>query len=119
MASSLACSHEVSQRSVLSPILFLLYIVDIAETLEESAFMIVNANDIIVYYNIGIDKKDARSLEKVISTLDGIKTWCQVRGLFISQEKCSAINSSRDPEQKIKLASNDIPWSPLVKILGM
>ena len=41
--------------------------------------------------------------------------------LAISPEKCSSINFSRcrDPRVPLTLAGFDIPWSPLVKILGI
>ena len=110
--------HGVPQGSVLSPILSLLYMVDIGEILEESVFMIVYADDIVVY---ATDKEDERACQKMIGTLDRIKIWCQDNDLSISQEKCSAINFSlrRDLEQQLQLTGVDIPWSPLVKILGI
>ena len=65
------CSHEIPQGSVLSPILFLICMMDIAETLEEGVFMIVYADDIVTY---AIDKEDVCFRQKKINTLDKIKT---------------------------------------------
>ena len=80
--------------------------------------MIVYADDIVLY---AIDKEDMRAYQKMIGTLDKIKIWCQANDLSISPEKCSAINFSRrrDPGQQLHLAGVDIPWSTLVKILGI
>ena len=75
---------------------FLLYMLDIVECLEAGIYMIVHADDILVYV---IDQNEDCARKKLHDTLARINTWCQANELSIEPAKCTAINftCSRDP----------------------
>ena len=58
---------QVAQGSVLSPFLFMLYMWDIVETLEDGVYMIIYADDILLYV-IDLDEDRARRKFKTSST---------------------------------------------------
>lgn len=117
--SSFACWFRgVPQGSVLSPLLFLIYMLGISDTLEEGVYIIIYADDIFVYV---IHPDEARGRQKLRDTLARIQLWCSANELAISPSKCSAINFSRrrDPGPSFWLDGVEIPWSSSVKILGV
>ena len=63
---------QVAQGSVLSPFLFMLYMWDIVETLEDGVYMIIYADDILLYV---IDLDEDRARRKIQDTLARISQW--------------------------------------------
>ena len=110
--------HGVPQGSVLSPLLFLLYTIDISDALEAGVRLIVYADDIVVYVS---DPDGSRAYKKLQDTLTRIQLWCRAHELTLEPTKCSAINFSRhrDPGIPFRLSGVEIPWSQSVKILGI
>ena len=66
--------HGVPQGSVLAPFLFLLHMQDILACLEAGIYMIVYADDILVYV---FDLNEDCARKKLHDTLARINTWCQ------------------------------------------
>ena len=118
-STSFCSSRGVPQGSVLSPVLFLVFMSDLFDCVDSGVRIVVYADDIILYCS------DC-SLESVILKLNEIlrriHKWCEHWHLGIRPDKCAAINLSRRPGTPIatlSLQGEDIPWHVSLKILGV
>ena len=73
--------HGVPQESVLSPLLFLLYMLDISYALEVGVRLIVYVDDIVVYV---ADPDEARAYKKLQDFLTNVQLWCCAHELTLN-----------------------------------
>jgi hypothetical protein len=99
----------VPQSSVLSPILYSLYINDTPQTL--GVYLGLFTDDTFIYAT------DHRKLQRGLSA---IETWCERWNIKINEDRTQAIYCShrlRPPEARLKLHGQNIPFVNLVKYL--
>ena len=113
-----SCSRGVPQERVLSPFLFMLYLLDTVEVLELGVQILVFADDTVFYVE---DPNEERACRKFQNILNPTHNWCLANELFIEPNKCQAINFSccRDSGAPFKLMRVEIFWHTHVKILGI
>ena len=74
---------EVIQGGVLGPILFLLFIADINESIPAGVELLKYADDIPVY--ISRSKHDDQTMQ---AATDGISNWCKINKMQLNSKKC-------------------------------
>lgn len=82
-------NSSVPQGSVLSPLLFALFINDLAPLINSN--LLLFADDLKVFRKIN-DHEDARALQVDIDT---ISNWCDLNGLELNIKKCNNITFTR------------------------
>lgn len=90
----------VPQGSHLAPVLFLLFINDIAKQIHHSKYLIF-ADDLKIYKNIASDK----DVILIQNDLNRIEQWCHLNHMELNVHKCSHIRFSR------KKRSNTVTYS--------
>ena len=109
----------VPQGSVLSPILFMIFLWDIFDAVDSGVRIIVYADDVILYVS---DQHLDRARCKLQDILDRVYNWCRYWKLDIQPDKCAVISfswSNDSPPFTLKLRGVDLPWSDSLKILGV
>jgi hypothetical protein len=120
-SSSRTINSGVPQGSILSPLLFSLFINDLSATLRDSKFHFY-ADDLQVYLT-GKHGNLAGLANRVNSELAVILEWSRTNGLLLNPRKSQAMliiarNSPRVLPQ-IRLGTEPIEWSGSVKDLGI
>ncbi|GFV35548.1 RNA-directed DNA polymerase from mobile element jockey [Trichonephila clavipes] len=107
------------QGSVLSPILYTIYMYDFFETLENDIECSVYADDVFLY-------SSHHSLDyickKMQNTLDRISQWCKYWKLSLSPDKStiSELSNKRITTfPNILLEGHSLPWQSSIKYLGV
>lgn len=109
----------MQQGSVLSPILFMIFLWDLFEVVDFGVQIIVYSDGILLYFS---DFSLENVIAKLQEILHRINIWCSHWKLELRPDKCTAINFSRlknPPPQTIRLHGSDIPWQNTTKILGV
>lgn len=105
----------VPQGSVLGPLLFLIYINDLASTVSSHIHLF--ADDCVLFREITCDN-DIICLQ---SDLNAISVWCEAWRMELNINKCKLMHVSRKPCQLPKYCLNNIPLDPVssYKYLGI
>jgi len=107
------------QGTVLSPILFQIYMSDIYEILPSEVKCFIYADDV---YLFGADKCETtlhRTLQKAINCF---QTWCETWKLDIQTTKTNIIDFSRKRKKlhfKLQYKNEELKWVKEIKILGI
>ncbi|GFT00179.1 probable RNA-directed DNA polymerase from transposon BS [Trichonephila clavipes] len=108
----------LAQGSVLSPILYTIYMHDIFETLESKVECLVYADDIFVFYS---HKSLDVICKNIQNTLERIFQWCKYWKLNLSPDKCTIAELSNKRNYtlpNILLAGFPLQWQTSIKYLG-
>lgn len=111
----------VPQGSVLGPLLFILFINDITDSIDDHRFLTLFADDtsaIITADNINVLSMYARKC------VENICTWCESNGLVLNSQKTdlvffSPIGVKQDFSVLVRAADKSICQSEAVKFLGL
>lgn len=87
---SINVTSGVPQGSVLGPILFAVFINDIASTIQD-CHISMYADDLKIFKAI-VNETDSLVLQ---SAVDSLSSWCRLNGMFLNVSKCSTISFSR------------------------
>lgn len=101
---------SVPQGSILSPLLFALFINDLPPLL--SAEILLFADDLKLFLKI-CSLEDAQRLQKDIDT---ISNWCTINNLKLNINKCYIMSFSRRRETNLEYFNYNINGSPLMRI---
>ena len=107
----------VIQGSVLGPILFLLFILDINEYIPKEANLKKYADDILAYI---IGDKVHSNLPQEIA--DGISKWCEINQMRLNINKCKVMimnNVKQVTKPAIIIENQTLEIVPIYKYLGM
>lgn len=108
------CPSGVPQGSVLGPLLFCIFILDLKDALPKGVTHKLYADDLKIYC-----PSNTASAQKVLqSAIDAVASWCVDNHMLISVPKCSVL-SSRKTKSIYKLNGVDIPVNDSVKDLGI
>ena len=102
----------VPQGSVLGPLLFLIYINDIADVTLTSGSLILYADDILFYRSIH-SQHDFNLLQQDIDTL---QAWCSQNVMKFNISKCKFMIISRKPSPLQPLSVLKIDDTPLAQV---
>lgn len=108
------------QGSVLSPILYNVYTVDLESVITDPTVNILQYADDLLIYNINQSYNDSCSV--LTSTLHNIKTWMDANGLELSASKSSVVlfTRTRNPQPiQILYDGVPIPVKQHTKFLGL
>ena len=103
----------VIQGSVIGPILFILFIVDINDYLPQKAELEKYADDILSYL---IGKFNCSLPQKIA---DGISKWCDENKMKLNVKKCKFITSNYTPAQPISINGEPLEEVSSYKYLGI
>lgn len=104
----------VPQGSVLGPLLFLLYVNDIADEVENADCRLY-ADDTLLSMNI-----DDQCSEKLQKNVDTLSNWAKSWGMLFNAKKCVHMQINRSsPDFRVKLNGEFIPTSDELKYLGL
>ena len=78
----------VPQGSVLAPLLFILYVNDIADLIDPSSSCKLFADDVKLYSNIDL----LNSFNPLTSSLAKLETWSKIWQLRVNSSKCSILH---------------------------
>lgn len=87
----LAVTSGVPQGSVLGPLLFLLYINDLADVVPETVFIRLFADDCVVFREI----RSPDDCEVLQESLVAIESWCEQWGMMLNAGKCAFLRTMR------------------------
>jgi hypothetical protein len=105
----------VPQGSVLGPVLFLIYINDIADVLKNCSVSIF-ADDSKIYFRAN----SATDIAVIQSDIDRIQSWCDEWQLSIAANKCSMLHLGRANVNNLyTMGATNIPVVRMVKDLGI
>ncbi|GBM57851.1 RNA-directed DNA polymerase from mobile element jockey [Araneus ventricosus] len=107
------------QGSVLSPILFVIFLNDFFETLDENVECSVFADDIFVYCS---HHSITYIQTKIQNTMENIYKWCSYWKLAICPDKSAIIDLSKKnltSLPRITYAGIPLTWSESIKYLGI
>ncbi|GBN22504.1 RNA-directed DNA polymerase from mobile element jockey [Araneus ventricosus] len=113
------CFKGLPQGSVLSPILYVIFMNDFFETLDNNVECSIFADDIFVYCS---HHSLTYIQTKIQNTLELIYKWCCYWKLTICPEKSSIIELSNKQVTSFPLityAGIPLPWSESIKYLGI
>jgi len=127
VGSSISSAHNVTsgvvQGSCLGPLLFLLYINDITDSLPSSCICKLYADDLKLYTVISADVDASSTLQ---SYLDAILEWSAAWQLTISYKKCAVMvagchrsDEKGDGVIAVSIGANKIATAGSVKDLGV
>lgn len=85
-------SEGLPQGSVLSPILFNIYTIDLHEILGADVYCIEFADDMCIYV---IHKKQCDAMQLLRQACYILKNWCRAKGFCISEEKSAVMIFNR------------------------
>jgi len=112
----------VPQGSILSPLLFNIYLKDISKYLHSNSKILLYADDIIVYSNKP-SNKPSEALLSIQTSLNCISDFLKVKGLDLSPDKsrCMIFTRSKAVPNLHPVRINGFPISyvPSVKFLGI
>jgi hypothetical protein len=97
LSDELSCKDGVPQGSVLGPLLFLIYVNDLNDELNNEN-VILFADDIFL---LSVHKNYDEMSQNLQLQLDKISLWCSVNEVFISEEK-TVYMEIKTPHMKIK-----------------
>jgi len=107
----------VPQGSVLSPVLYNLYINDAPQT--PGTQLALFADDTCIY---ATDRKEGFTIRKVQRGLTAMEEWCECWNIKINEDKTQAIyfsQNNRPVEFQLTLKGRNIPLDNNVKYLGV
>ncbi|GBM83631.1 putative RNA-directed DNA polymerase from transposon BS [Araneus ventricosus] len=108
----------LAQGSVLSPILFAIFLFDFEDTLEEGVQVSIFTDDIFIYCS---HKSPDHIVKKLRRTMNNVYQWCKYWKLKISPEKSAVADLSRrrmSSHPDISYAGVPLPWKTEIKYLG-
>lgn len=109
----LPCPSGVPQGSVLGPILFSMFVLDLPKVLPQNVSYKLYADDLKIYTP---DMDDGVGRLKI--AIDAISTWCKANDMLISVGKCSVM-SSMSVLSSFSLDQHLIPVSSSYRDLGI
>ncbi|MFZ2538339.1 MAG: reverse transcriptase family protein [Oscillospiraceae bacterium] len=116
LSSICSVSSGVPQGSVLGPILFLLFINDVADNFHNNVSSKLFADDIKLYTEL----TSPSSVTNFQNHLDLIESWATIWQIGISHSKCSILELGSTPSHSsFSITNNCIQSSKLVKDLGV
>ena len=105
----------VPQGSVLGPILFLIYINDLAETLHDCSICIF-ADDSKMYFKADTTE----NVTKIQNDINRIWLWCKDWQLSVAATKCNILHIGRtNPRAAYNMGQNVIPDTSSIRDLGI
>jgi len=109
------------QGSILSPILFNLYLRKIASALHSDTHILQYADDVVLFSNL---QNISDSRDSLIKSLESLHSYLSSRELNLAPHKSKSVIFSRRRNnqavfQKISLQGVDIPWVDSVRFLGV
>ena len=119
LSTPISTNRGIPQGSVLSPILFFIYLSDIFKLLPADVKCLIFADDILLYCQQDSWPDIERKLRNAI---DIIQSWCREWKMSLSPDKCECINFSRrtsKPSFSLDLNGHPIPWCNDIKFLGI
>ncbi len=111
----------VPQGSVLSPILFILFINDLSDCLPPSSYFSLYADDVAVW----VQHPDVQVATRILQTaLDRVEEWSSRWMLRLNPTKCEVTLFSTDSKQSkihpsLSICSKAIPFNPTPIFLGV
>ena len=90
-------NQGVPQGSVLSLILFLIYINDICDNLNTNVQISIYADDVTCYCS---DNNNNRLVSNMQATIDHFSKWANTCKMSLSIDKCSVTHFSTSPQDK-------------------
>lgn len=100
----------IMQGSCLGPVLFVLFINDLLESLNPICKCLAYADDVKLYSN---------DPTKIQLALNCVQTWCLTWQLNLSVEKCSILKLGAGPEVPFTLGTHVLPYACSVRDLGI
>ncbi|GFT39114.1 RNA-directed DNA polymerase from mobile element jockey [Trichonephila clavipes] len=119
LSSEKTILKDLPQGSVLSPILYTIYMYDFFETLETGVECSIYADDIFIYCSH--QSLDTVS-HKLQNTLERINQWCKYWKLSLSPDKSTIAELSNKRIHSFPntlLAGTPLPWQSSIKCLGV
>ena len=107
------------QGSVLSPLLYNLYTMDIGSCLNDNCHILQYADDLALYVSDSSIEDAASSLRL---SLDSLDQWLSNHGLSLSAPKSSVViftRKNRIPQVSVDIQGHSIPVDPKVRFLGV
>ena len=107
-------SSGVPQGSVLGPVLFIVYINDLPETVQSS--MKLFADDTKIYSNVSCSSGPVQ----LQGDLDAISRWSDIWQMPFNRDKCSSLHvGSRNPRHVYTMRGNALDQSSIERDLGI
>lgn len=109
-SSEIEPTSSVPQGSVLSPLLFSLFINDLPDNILCQILMF--ADDVKIFNKIS-NLNDARKLQ---NDIDQLFNWCRTNGLELNINKCYVMSTTRKLTPNVHLFNYNINSAPLIRV---
>jgi ribonuclease HI len=121
MSGSKTMKQGLPQGAVLSPILFLFYINNLAEILPESVIISMFADDVAI---VGTDRDRKKAEQKVQEAVSIVEAWSKEYKLKLNSDKSECCYFTTWPKEAawrpcVKIGGKEIPFKANPRLLGV
>ena len=110
----------VPQGTVLAPLFFLLFIIDIVDLLGPNSVCKLFADDVKLYSNFNLSNTYNSDNNPLVLTLSNLETWSRVWQMRVNISKCSVLHLGlHNPLFQYTFNDKPLPTSTSVKDLGI